>query len=116
MTMMMPVTLLLIAWPTLIISALFGVGQIVAGGALARRFAQARDWRRTGRVISLLAGVWLLVSGAAETLVAAAEVAHGGLGGPVDALRRQADAVVLGVTALLLLALTVYPLVRRRLR
>lgn len=106
-------TLLALAWGTLTISVFFGAAQIVAGGALLRRFVQQPDWRQAPRFLGAVAGIWLLVSGAGELLVAVAEVVNGGLGGPTARLRSAVDIVLLVVTVLALALLVAYPLVRK---
>lgn len=98
---------------TLAISLLFGLGQIVAGAVLVWRLLAARRWTHRNRVIGALAGIWLLVSGGGECLVAGAEALHRA---GIPALRAHVDAVLLGVTVALFVALAAYLLVMRAAR
>lgn len=105
--------LIALAWGTLSISAFFGLAQLVAAFALLRRFAQRPDWRHSPRFLGALAGIWLLVSGAGELLVAVAEVVTRGLDGPTVHLRGMVDGTLLVVTILVLTLSALYPLVRK---
>lgn len=105
--------LLALAWGTLTISAFFGIAQLIAGSALLRRFVRRPDWRQAPRFLGALAGIWLLVSGAGEVIVAFAAGVNGGLGGRTSHIRNTVDIVLLVVTALVLALLVAYPLVRK---
>ena len=60
--------------PNLILSLVFGVGQIVVGGGLAWYGLTPARWRQWRAVLAGAGGVWFLVSGACEV----DRVGHGG--------------------------------------
>ena len=94
----------------LVISFIFGLAQIAAGIALVRRLLASRRWTHQNSMIGALAGIWLLVSGGGECLVAGAEALHQA---GVTQLRGNVDAVLLGVTVALFIALGAYLVVIR---
>lgn len=108
-------TLLAVASGSLIISGLFGFAQVVAGFALARRLAHGQQWMEQSHVLSAIAGVWLMTSGLAEIVVTLANVIAGTNEGPVATIRSIADAILLIVTLLLILALAGFFLLRKQL-
>lgn len=87
------------------VSALFGLAQVGVGIALVRRLAQGWRWTNRNTVVGALAGLWLLVSGAGECLVAALTLAGNS---HITAIRGIVDTVLLGVTVALILALMAY--------
>lgn len=102
---------------SLIISLLFGIGQ-VAGGAAVVWWLLAR--RRAGgprTFVLLLIAAWFVCSGIAELFVSGMETAHLVSGQPasnaIATWRGRADAALLLVTLALMMALPVYVVVRR---
>ncbi|HEX9037184.1 MAG TPA: hypothetical protein VF808_09370 [Ktedonobacterales bacterium] len=98
--------------PNLIASLLFGVGQIVAGGALAWIELSPRKWRLWRAVVAGAAGLWFFVSGVCELLVSGIEARRAVTGGPRIALftsvRAAADTALFAWTVALAVGLVAY--------
>jgi hypothetical protein len=104
--------------PNLIMSLIFGVGQVGVGSWLVwyelaprawRRPSHWRDWRA---ILAGAAGVWFIVSGVCELIVSGMETSRLRGGGPslaaYDVTKTAADGVLFAVTAALAVALAVY--------
>lgn len=89
----------------LLLSLLFGVGQIVVGGALVLQ--GRRRWRRAGVFVMMLAGAWFVCSGFIELFVSGMESLQRLSGLPDHATfsiwRGRADAVLAAATVALVL-------------
>lgn len=104
--------------PNLIMSLIFGVGQIIVGSWLVWHELAPRAWRRPGHwrdwraMLAAAAGAWFFVSGVCELIVSGMETnrLHGG--GPslasYTATKAAADGALYSVTAALAVALIVY--------
>lgn len=97
----------------LLLSGIFGIAQLGAGDALIWRLVARRAWGQRNAIIGALAGIWLLVSGGGECLVAWAEATHQP---SATHLRSGVDAVLFAVTVTVLIAAVVYLLVQRATR
>jgi hypothetical protein len=97
----------------LLLSGIFGLAQLGVGGAFVWRLIARRAWGQRNAIIGALAGIWLLISGGGECLVAWAEATR--QSGAAH-LRGGVDAVLLVTTVLLFIALAVYLLVQRATR
>ncbi|HEU0025550.1 MAG TPA: hypothetical protein VFQ25_00400 [Ktedonobacterales bacterium] len=102
--------------PNLILSLVFGVGQIVVGGWLAWYGLAPARWRQWRAVLAGAAGVWFLVSGVCELIVSGMELNRGLGGGPSDAVftqtRALADGALFAATGALAIGLAVYFIAR----
>ena len=91
----------------LVLSLIFGVGQIVVGGALVGYGVTGGRWRRWRVALAAFIGAWFVASGGAELLVSGMEVAQRLTGAPTPAVfaawRGHADAALFAVTAALAL-------------
>lgn len=89
----------------LILSLLFGVGQIVVGTFLVS--TGRRQWRRVGVFVMMLAGTWFVCSGAIELFVSGMESLQRISGMPDQATfsvwRGRADTVLAISTGAILL-------------
>lgn len=89
----------------LVLSLLFGVGQIVVGGLLV--IHGRRRWRRAGDFALILVGVWFACSGVIELFVSGMETVQRLSGVPDQATftlwRGRADEVLAVATGALLL-------------
>ncbi len=102
---------------SLVISLLFGVGQIAGGGAVVWWLLARRRVREPRTFLLLLIASWFTCSGIAELFVSGMAIAHQVSGQPpahaVDTWRGRADAALLLVTLALVAVLPVYLMVRR---
>ncbi|MBF6589779.1 MAG: hypothetical protein IVW57_04515 [Ktedonobacterales bacterium] len=104
---------------SLVLSLLFGIGQVVAGVLLTRHGLLAGRWRRASIFLAMLFGVWFATSGLAELLVSGMEASRQLFGTPGHATfalwRGRADRMLVLVTGGALIAALLYPaLVRVR--
>src|SRR5579862_6715883 len=67
---------------SLMLSLLFGAGQVVVGVLLVGYGLRAGRWRRLSLYVALLFGVWCVTSGLAELLVSGMETARHVVGRP----------------------------------
>lgn len=98
--------------PNLILSLVFGVGQIVVGGGLAWYGLAPRRWRQWRAVLVGAVGLWFFVSGVCELIVSGLEVSQR-LGGGPNAVefaqaRGLADDILFTATAALAVGLAAY--------
>jgi hypothetical protein len=102
---------------SLVISLLFGIGQIAGGGAVVWWLLARRRAGEPRTFMLLLIASWFICSGIAELFVSGMEIAHQVSGQPpvpaVDMWRGRADAALLLVTLALVAALPTYLVVRR---
>lgn len=91
----------------LILSLVFGVGQVVAGLFVSRRLLANAPWRRPGSLTLLLLSCWFVASGLCELFVSGMEAAHTLAGAPTlatfEVWRGRADDLLLGVSGALVL-------------
>jgi hypothetical protein len=92
------------------VSVFFGLAQLGVGIALVRRLAQGWRWTNRPIVIGALAGLWLLISGAGECLVAALALAGSR---HIAQARGIVDSVLLGATVALIITLIGYLVILR---
>ncbi len=89
----------------LILSLIFGVGQLVIGVALVVYSALGGRWRRWRLFLAGLVGAWLAVSGVTELFVSGMESSQRLTGAPEMAFfvlwRGRADILLFSVTGLL---------------
>jgi type IV secretory pathway VirB2 component (pilin) len=89
----------------LALSLLFGVGQIIVGGALVLN--GRRQWRRAGVLLMMLAGTWFVCSGTIELFVSGMESVQRLSGVPDSATfslwRGRADGLLALATVAILL-------------
>ena len=90
----------------LVLSLLFGVGQIVVGCLLLTH--GRRRWRRGGVLVLMFVGAWFVCSGATELFVSGMEAFQRAGGGPDPATfslwRGRADTFLAVATGVILLA------------
>lgn len=98
--------------PNLILSLIFGVGQIVVGGGLAWYGLAPARWRQWRSVLAGTAGIWFFVSGVCELIVSGMELSRELGGGPSAAAFSQtrglADSALFAATGALAVGLLVY--------
>jgi hypothetical protein len=98
--------------PNLILSLIFGAGQIVVGGGLAWYGLTPARWRQWRAVLAGAAGVWFFVSGVCELIVSSMELSRSLGDGPSAAVFTQtrglADSALFLVTGALAVALLAY--------
>lgn len=98
----------------LILSLIFGVGQLVIGVGLVVYSVRGGRWRRWRIMLAALIGAWLAVSGAMELFVSGMESSERLTGAPGAVFfalwRDRADTLLFSVTALLALLGVVYAL------
>jgi hypothetical protein len=98
---------------SLVLSLVFGIGQLVVGVGVTRWVLAARRWRRPNLFVLLLLALWFACSGAAELFVSGMESLHVLTSWPQVASftlwRARADAALLAVTVALVVALIAYP-------
>lgn len=98
--------------PNLILSLIFGVGQIVVGGGLAWYGLAPRRWGQWRSVLAGAAGVWFFVSGVCELIVSGMEVSRLLGGGPSAEVFAQtrglADSALFAATGALAVGLLLY--------
>lgn len=98
--------------PNLILSLVFGVGQIVVGGGLAWYGLAPRRWRQWRAVLAGAVGLWFFVSGVCELIVSGLEVSQRLGGGPSAVefaqARGLADDILFTATAALAVGLAAY--------
>jgi hypothetical protein len=103
--------------PNLILSLVFGAGQIVVGGWLAAYpLAHGQFWRwRQGLMVFV--GLWFVVSGVVELVVSGMEASQRLTGAPAAAVftlwRGRADTALFVASALLACGALLYPLALR---
>ncbi len=92
----------------LLLSLIFGAGQIVVGGALVGYGVTGGRWRRWRIALAAFAGAWFVASGITELLVSGMEVSRRLTNTPGAATfglwRGRADTTLYAITALLALA------------
>jgi hypothetical protein len=103
----------------LILSLIFGVGQIAIGGLVARHCLGQGIWADTRRFLLLLVSLWFICSGSLELFVSGMETVER-LGGrfptpTFELWRARADTLLLLVSLALLASLLAY-LILKRLR
>jgi hypothetical protein len=102
--------------PNLILSLVFGVGQIVVGGGLAWYGLAPARWRQWRAVLAGAAGVWFFVSGVCELIVSGMELSRELGGGPSAAVfaqtRALADGGLFAATGALAVGLVAYFIAR----
>jgi hypothetical protein len=101
----------------LILSLIFGFGQIVIGGVVARRSLGQGIWADMRRFLLLLVSLWFICSGFLELFVSGMETVER-LGGrfptpTFDLWRARADILLLLVSFALLASLLVYAILKR---
>jgi len=106
--------------PNLILSLIFGVGQIIVGAAMIIFTARRARWRRLSFFGLALIGAWLAASGITELIVSGTELLAR-LGGNISAadaqqIRPRADTAFLDVSLALLAIGAGYLLFARRWR
>ena len=91
----------------LALSLIFGLGQLVVGGALVVYGATNGRWRRWRIALAALVGAWFVASGVTELIVSGMEVARRLTNTPSAATfalwRGRADIALYSVTAALAL-------------
>lgn len=101
----------------LILSLVFGVGQVVVGLLVARRLLTGGAWRRPNLLALLLVCCWFVASGICELFVSGMESARSLVGTPTlatfDVWRARADDTLLGVSVALVVFFVAYALVSR---
>jgi hypothetical protein len=84
---------------SLVLSLVFGVGQVLVGGGLVWHGSMRGRWRRLGVFISMLVGAWFFCSGVVELFVSGMESLQRMSGSPNAATfalwRSRADMVLL---------------------
>lgn len=103
----------------LVLSLMFGVGQLVAGVFVAWRVLGKGTWRRPNMLLLLTLSCWFVASGICELFVSGMETAQtiGGVPSPATFTlwRARADDALLGVSiALIVLFVGSYAVVRLR--
>lgn len=103
--------------PNLILSLIFGLGQVIVGAWLAG-YSLAPQRRRQWRLaLMLFVGLWFVVSGLVELFVSGMETSqrlHGAPSAVVFTLwRAYADSVLFVASAILALGAVIYPLLLR---
>lgn len=102
--------------PNLILSLVFGAGQIVVGGGLAWYGLAPARWRQWRAVLAGAAGVWFFVSGVCELIVSGMELSRQLGGGPSAAvfmrMRGLADGALFAATGALAVGLVAYLIAR----
>lgn len=93
----------------LVLSLLFGAGQLLAGGAVAFRLLTRSEWRRLNHFTLLLIALWFVASGVTELFVSGMETLHDLRGTPTAAVstlwRGRADTALIAVSGMLILVL-----------
>ena len=101
----------------LILSLIFGVGQIVIGGLVARHSLGQGIWADTRRFLLFLVSLWFMCSGFLELFVSGMETADrlsGSFPTPTfDLWRARADTLLLLVSLALLASLLAYLVLKR---
>jgi len=102
--------------PNLILSLIFGVGQIVVGGGLVWYGLAPARWRQWRAVLAGMVGLWFFISGVCELLVSGMELSQRLGGGPRAAVfvqtRGLADGALFVATGALAVGLVVYFIAR----
>ena len=103
----------------LVLSLIFGVGQIVAGVFVARRLIGGGAWQRPNMLLLVALSCWFVASGVCELFVSGMEMARVLGGTPSLATfalwRARADDALLGVSvALVVLLVGSYTALRLR--
>jgi hypothetical protein len=102
---------------SLVISLLFGIGQVAGGGAVVWWLLAHRRAGEPRTFVLLLLASWFMCSGIAELFVSGMEFARQVSGQPsvhaFETWRGRANAALLLVTLVLAAALPVYLMVRR---
>jgi hypothetical protein len=101
----------------LILSLIFGAGQVAVGGLFARHCLRQGIWADARRFLLLLVSLWFICSGFLELFVSGMETAER-LGGrfPTPAFelwRARADTLLLLVSLALLVSLLAYLILKR---
>lgn len=104
--------------PNLVLSLIFGAGQIVVGAWLAWHTLHSERRAQWRAAIPTFAGLWFVVSGAVELFVSGMESNLRLTGAPSSAAfalwRSRADTTLYAATAILALGVLLYPLMARR--
>ena len=92
-----------------VLSLLFGAGQLIVGGAVAIRLIARSAWRRLNHFVLLLIALWFVASGVTELFVSGMEALRNLRGAPDAAVfalwRGRADMALLAVSGMLVVAL-----------
>ncbi len=98
--------------PNLILSLVFGAGQIVVGGGLAWYGLAPARWRQWRAILAGAVGMWFFVSGISELIVSGMELSQRLGDGPSVAVFAQtrglADGALFTATGVLAVGLVVY--------
>lgn len=102
---------------SLALSLLFGVAQLGIGGAFVWHLLRRDRWRPLRGYFLLMIAAWFVCSGIAELIVSGMETTHRLWGAPAAASfavwRGRVDVALAIASALLLVCLFAYPLMRR---
>ena len=104
--------------PNLVLSLIFGAGQIVVGAWLAWHTLHSERRAQWRAAIPTFAGLWFVVSGVVELFVSGMESSLRLTGAPAPTVfalwRGRADMTLYVATAILALGALLYPLLARR--
>ncbi|HET9111021.1 MAG TPA: hypothetical protein VFN78_09375 [Ktedonobacterales bacterium] len=104
--------------PNLVLSLIFGAGQIVVGAWLAWHTLHSERRAQWRAAIPTFAGLWFVVSGVVELFVSGMESSLRLTGAPSPAVfalwRSRADTTLYAATAILALGALLYPFMARR--
>lgn len=93
----------------LVLSLLFGAGQLIVGGVVALRLIVRSEWRHLNRFVLLLIALWFVASGVTELFVSGMEALRDLRGAPDAAVfalwRGRADTALLAVSGVVIVAL-----------
>lgn len=98
--------------PNLVLSLVFGVGQLAIGAWLMRYGLRPSHWRQWRSVLAGAAGIWFCVSGVGEMIVSGMEVSRRLNGSPSVATamtwRLGVDSALYVTTGALVIAMIAY--------
>jgi hypothetical protein len=101
----------------LLISLIFGAGQVLFGVAVLARGVRRGRWHGTGMFLLMVLGIWALGSGAAELLVSGLAVASRTHGAPTAAsvatVRRAADDALIALSIALVVPVALFAVWKR---